>query len=99
MMVTSLALLASMSGESGRRTSELHLPMSDTAVFTGTSAGVVVEVFSGAVVAQVLAQPGTDVRVVRDDDDRLGAELLHGRTTGMCCQPRTVDVGASSMPS
>ena len=47
----------------------------------------VVEVLGGAVAAQVLDEPGTDVRVVRDDDDRFGAERHHGSTIGMCCQP------------
>ncbi len=59
----------------------------------------VVEASGGAVGPQVLDEAGADVRVVGDDDDRIRTAVGHGMTIGMCCQPRTVDVGASSMPS
>ena len=54
-----------------------------------------VEVLRGAVRAQVLDELRTDVRIVRNDDDRFRG---HRTMMGIFSHPRTVDVDASLMP-
>lgn len=61
----------------------------------------IVEVASRAVRPQVLHEAGPDMGVVGNDDDRPRPLVAagHGRTIGIRSHPRTVDVGASFMPS
>ena len=61
----------------------------------------IVEVASRAVRPQVLDEAGPDMGVVGNDDDRPRPFVAagQGRTIGIRSQPRTVDVGASLMPS
>ena len=54
------------------------------------------EVLRGAIGTEILDQPRADVRVVRDDDERI--RRSHRTMMGICSQPRTVEVGDSSMP-
>ena len=54
-----------------------------------------VEVLRRAIRAQVLDEPRTDMRIVRNDDDRFRG---HRTMMGIFSHPRTVDVDASLMP-